>query len=172
VWLLGEQSGESTSNGGTGINPSSIGGNGIYGGGNEWSYSYFGDTGTAARFFYQAKASRREREAGLEGNAAVAVYGNGGASLDGISHSSPTRNHHPTVKPLAVCEYMARLIVPPEPYRDDAVLLVPYAGSGSEMIGAFQAGWRNIHGCELELEYVEIAEQRIAHWCKQPALLP
>ena len=82
-----------------------------------------------------------------------------------------SRNHHPTVKPLAVAEYLARLMLPPAEYRDEAVLLAPYAGSGSEMIGAWQAGWRRIEGCELEAEYVAIAEARLAHWCQQGRLL-
>jgi len=103
-----------------------------------------GDTGGASRFFYCAKASRRERDAGLEGE----------------------HNGHPTVKPLALCEYLARLILPPEAYRDEATLLVPFAGSGSEMIGAWQAGWRNILGIELNDEYCQIARARLAHWTR------
>ena len=145
VRVIGEQSGVSVSSEGTSLNKTSIGGNGIYEGGAEWAYSYFGDKGTAARYFYHAKASRSEREAGLDG-----------------------RNPHPTVKPLAVAEYMARLMLPPAEYRDDAVLLVPYSGVGSEMIGAWQAGWRRVEGCELEAEYIDIAKARIAHWCKEP----
>jgi DNA modification methylase len=98
------------------------------------------DSGGASRFFYTAKASRGERGEG---------------------------NGHPTVKPLALCKYLARLILPPAEYRDDARLLVPFAGSGSEMIGAMQAGWRNVTGIECEPEYVEIAERRLEHWRAQ-----
>jgi len=74
------------------------------------------------------------------------------------------RNIHSTVKPVALCEYLARLIVPPEAYRDEAKLLVPFSGVASEMIGAWQAGWRNIVGIELSEEYCEIARIRLEHW--------
>jgi hypothetical protein len=141
--------------------------------------------GSPARYFYTAKSSRGEREAGLEGMVTTQpaeVYGDGmnGATrfdpalhtLEGMAARASHRVHnpHPTVKPLALCEYLARLLVPPVEYRDEATLLVPFAGSGSEMIGAWQAGWRNIVGIELEAEYVAIAEKRIAHWCRQEVL--
>lgn len=91
------------------------------------------DSGGASRFFYCAKASRKER-------------GNG--------------NTHPTVKPIKLTEYLARLILPPE--RDTPRrLLVPFSGSGSEMIGARKAGWDEITGIELSAEYVEIATARM-----------
>lgn len=102
------------------------------------------DTGGASRFFYCAKSSRREREAGL-------------------SDAGIERNHHPTLKPLALCEYLARLILPPQ--RDTPRrLLVPFSGSGSEMIGALLAGWDEVVGIEREAEYVAIAEARLRHW--------
>jgi len=76
------------------------------------------------------------------------------------------RNHHPTVKPLALTEYLARLILPPQretPRR----LLIPFCGSGSEIIGALKAGWDEVIGIELDPEYVAIAEARLAHHCGQ-----
>lgn len=101
--------------------------------------AYF-DTGSAARFFYTAKASTKERNAGLAGH-----------------------NPHPTVKPLALTEHLARLLLPPE--RDTPRrILVPFAGSGSEIIGALRAGWDEAVGIEREPEYVAIAEKRIRHW--------
>lgn len=155
-----------------------------------------GDTGSAARFFYCAKSSASERSAGLEGmEKRVASVGNleaagrdatniknyrGGSQKrveSGLPPSDPRANHHPTVKPLALTEYLARLIVPPESYRDEAQLLIPFAGSGSEAIGAALAGWRNITGIELDPEYCEINRRRFAHWTQpqetscQPALL-
>ena len=81
------------------------------------------------------------------------------------------RNSHPTVKPIALAEYLARLIVPPKAHRDDATLLVPFSGSGSEMIGAMLAGWQHIQGCESEPEYIEIAEARLHHWIPQQMAL-
>lgn len=178
VRVLGEQSGDVRSSGvfnrgqfhGDKQGAASIPINGDTG-------AMYSDIGTAARFFYHAKASRSEREAGLDGLDVVRIaannHGNATDDSDDLSARWQTtvRNHHPTVKPLTVCEYMARLILPPVAYRSDAVLLVPYAGSGSEMIGAWQAGWHNIIGCELEQEYIEIAQRRIAHWCNQGVLL-
>lgn len=71
-------------------------------------------------------------------------------------------NTHPTLKPIDLCKYLARLILPPprvdgKPRR----LLVPFSGAGSEMIGALQAGWDEVVGIELEAEYDTIAKARI-----------
>jgi len=121
--------------------------------------------GSAARFFYCAKASRKERDAGLEGEKA-SPFERGCISRHFErmgSKSQPRRNHHPTVKPLALTEYLARLILPPE-QDEPRRLFVPFAGSGSEMIGAHKAGWDEVIGVELEREYVEIARARLAHW--------
>lgn len=82
---------------------------------------------------------------------------------------SRIRNHHPTVKPLDLCEWLARLILPPireTPRR----LLVPFSGSGSEMIGALRAGWDEVVGIELSAEYVEIAEHRIKALARQRSI--
>ncbi len=90
----------------------------------------------------------------------------GGAEDDlseGKRRVLPAANHHPTVKPIALAEYLARLILPPK--RDTPRrLLVPFSGSGSEIIGALRAGWDEVVGIELSPEYAEIAEARIAHW--------
>lgn len=95
-----------------------------------------GDTGGPSRFFYTSKASRADRDHGLLSK----------------------RNPHPTVKPSDLTEYLARLILPPRratPRR----LLVPFAGSGSEMIGALRAGWDEVVG--VELIYFDLARERI-----------
>jgi len=63
----------------------------------------------------------------------------------------------------ALLRYLATLILPPEHVASR--LLVPFAGSGSEMIGAYQAGWEEVVGIELDAEYWRIARCRIAHWC-------
>ncbi len=70
------------------------------------------------------------------------------------------RNIHPTVKPIDLCRYMARMILPPKTGRPRR-LLIPYAGSGSEIIGALQAGWDEVVGIEREAKYIEILEQRL-----------
>lgn len=106
----------------------------------------YGDSGSAARFFYTAKASQRERNAGLEG-----------------------RNGHPCCKPLDLCRYLATLILPPAGRpQGPRKLLVPFSGSGSEIIGGLFAGWDYVQGIEREAEYVEIAKHRLAHWANAP----
>jgi site-specific DNA-methyltransferase (adenine-specific) len=96
----------------------------------------------ASRFFYCSRATTGERNAGLP---------------PGVV------NDHPCVKPLALCRYLATLILPPA--RDTPRrLLVPFSGSGSEIIGALMAGWDEVVGIEREDKYVHIAERRIMHW--------
>jgi DNA modification methylase len=70
-------------------------------------------------------------------------------------------NIHPTVKPLDLMRYLSTMILPPPPKSGlDRRLLVPFAGSGSEGIGAIQAGWEIVTGIEMEKNYIEIAEAR------------
>ena len=87
------------------------------------------------------------------------------AGLDG------DQNDHPCVKPLALCRYLARLILPPaqdEPRR----LLVPYAGTASEIIGAMLAGWDDVLGIERDTSYVTTAQERIRFWRRYGGDLP
>jgi hypothetical protein len=146
------------------------------------------DHGTAARFFpnpdwtldvaerianadpalYCAKASRRERNAGLDGMPERDDLSGGGgtehAKADAYqARKSPRRNPHPTVKPLALCRWLATLLLPPDAYAPRRIL-VPFAGSGSEAIGAMLAGWEDVTAVEREPEYVAIAEARMAWW--------
>lgn len=109
----------------------------------------YGDSGSASRFFYVAKPSKSEKLAGLAADA----------------------ERHTTTKPLALTEYLAKMILPPAQYRDEAVLLVPYCGIASEVIGAVKAGWQNVRGCDIKPNYIAIGEQRIAHWCSQLSFL-
>lgn len=140
----------------------------------------YADTGSAARFFYTAKADTSERDAGLEALPSKDAEARYGSVQDARPHTKngyeyprqPRRNTHPTVKPLALTEYLARLLLPPE--RDTKRrILTPFAGSGSEMIGALKAGWDETVGIEREPEYVEIARARLAHLSRglQPRLL-
>lgn len=130
----------------------------------------YGDSGSASRFFYCAKSSKSERNAGLEGfEKKLGKIGNHGNISAGddlskkLGSNTPTANHHPTVKPLSLTKYLATLIKPPTGGR----LLVPFSGSGSEMIGALQAGWEYVEGVELTEEYIPIAEARIKYWLEQ-----
>jgi len=136
--------------------------NEVYGKG--WKHSGkdegYGQRGSAARFFYCAKASRAEREAGCEGMAErfLATMGDGIGARE-HNESQPTawaKNHHPTVKPLALMRYLVRLVTPP-----GGTVLDPFMGSGTTGMAAKQEGFEFI-GIEKEKEYVEIAERRMA----------
>lgn len=111
-----------------GTEPSGIT-NGIYG---KWSprqaCAVRGDTGSAARFFYCAKASRSERGEG---------------------------NDHPTVKPIALMEYLVKLVAP-----RGAIVLDPFMGSGTTGVAAVKCGCGFV-GMEKEQSYFEIAQRRI-----------
>jgi site-specific DNA-methyltransferase (adenine-specific) len=109
----------------------------------------------AARFFYCAKASAKDRDEGVAGVAGVA----GGMSgrRDGTMGSITMRkNTHPTVKPTDLMRYLCRLVTPL-----GGTVLDPFAGSGSTGKAAALEGFRFI-GIEREAEYVEIARARIA----------
>ena len=90
------------------------------------------DFGGASRFFYVAKASRSERNKGLE------------------------RNIHPTVKPVDLMRYLIRLVTP-----KGGTVLDPFLGSGTTAVAAIEEGVAWI-GCEREPEYLEIIEARVA----------
>lgn len=118
-----------------------------------------GDEGSAARFFYSSKASRQDRNEGLDGMEERMPHP---PSADGRawdvagSRSKPRANHHPTVKPTDLMRYLCRLVTPP-----GGVVLDPFMGSGSTLKAAELEGFSAI-GIELDPEYVEIARRRIA----------
>ena len=126
----------------------------------------FNDNGSAARFFYCAKASKKDRNEGLDEFAVGQAKGGGGGIgdyLDDVNSASgkygsekaPQRNHHPTVKPTDLMRYLCRLITPP-----NGIILDPFTGSGSTGKAAVQEGFSFI-GIEQSAEYVEIAKARI-----------
>jgi site-specific DNA-methyltransferase (adenine-specific) len=119
----------------------------------------YGDSGSAARFFYCAKASRTERNAGLDGLPAdKPVFGDDGGTYQGLSNSKhPQANFHPTVKPLALIHYLIKLITPP-----GGTILDPFLGSGTTAVAATQLGHPWI-GCELTADYWPIIEARVNH---------
>lgn len=132
--------------------------------------SGYSDSGGPSRFFYCAKVSTREREAGCEAlPKRTAGEVTGGREEDSTGLDSPrtgagrtggARNHHPTLKPIALTTYLAKLIKPPVP----GAILVPFSGAGSEMIGTLLAGWPFVIGIEQDAEYIEIAQARLTHW--------
>jgi len=123
------------------------------------------DSGSAARFFYCAKASRAEREVGCEGMeiketcyAPMGINDDEGIKARGRNpenQSRKTKNFHPCVKPLALMRYLCRLVTPP-----NGIILDPFTGSGTTGMAAKIEGFRFI-GIEKEQEYIEIAERRI-----------
>ena len=129
----------------------------------------FGDSGGPSRFMYTAKAGQNERHAGCDGlfwrrdgDRVVRIGKEEFASLPPSARLEG--NAHPTVKPLSLCRWLAGLLLPP-PRQDGRPrsLLIPYSGSGSEMIGALQAGWECVVGIENDPNHVEIAAARIKH---------
>jgi len=129
----------------------------------------YGDSGSAARFFYCAKASKADRDEGCGGLEIKQTVGGGGLTAAGGACGSikaPARNHHPTVKPTSLMRYLCRLVTPP-----GGVVLDPFMGSGSTGKGAMLEGFRFI-GIEREAEYLEIARARIDAATKSDNALP
>jgi DNA modification methylase len=126
-----------------------------FGAGGEVGY---GDSGGASRFFYTAKSSRREREAGLEAFAPVRRSDGRERDIENPRlRTNERRNHHPTVKPVDLMRWLVRLVTPP-----NGIVLDPFLGSGSTGMAALDEGMRFI-GFDLDPEYVALARQRIAH---------
>jgi len=129
-------------------------------------------------YFYCPKVSKSERNAGCEElkdstlKWLLFLYSDRmredkgeatGLNKEGRFAPIQVKNNHPTVKPISLNHKILSLFKTPNKQR----LLVPFAGSGSEIIGAIKAGYTDIEGCEINREYIEIAEARIAHWSKK-----
>ena len=124
---------------------------------------FAGERGGASRFFYCAKASRGERNAGLDGPTG-AVHRYGAGIGEGKTPEAPSieRNVHPTVKPIDLMRWLVRLVTPP-----GGTVLDPFTGSGTTGVAAGLEGV-NFIGCELDSEYAEIAKARIEWWSQFP----
>ena len=125
-----------------------------------------GDKGGASRFFYVAKASKSERNKGLEGFETKQTIGGGrtyneeaGAKYGSIKAEG--KNFHPTVKPIKLMEYLVRMITPP-----NGIVLDPFVGSGTTGIAAKLGGFQFV-GIEQNAEYFKIAEARITNYVVQ-----
>ena len=126
----------------------------------------YGDNGSAARFFYCPKVSQTERNDGLDSFETKQTQGGGGgigdyqddvnsASGKFGSEKAPSKNTHPTVKPVELMKYLCRLVTP-----KGGTVLDPFMGSGSTGIAAKDEGF-NFIGIEREKEYYNIAKSRI-----------
>ena len=102
--------------------------------------------GNVSRFFYTAKASKAEREAGLD------------------APIGERANFHPTIKPLALMRYLVRLVTP-----KGGKVLDPFMGSGSTGCAAVLEGCDFV-GIDITPEYVAIAQKRIAHYAVETPL--
>lgn len=115
---------------------------------------------TGARFLYAPKASKADRNAGLEGMPEKAGIQSAYAGLSDPRMNKPQRglpsaNHHPTVKSTKLMEYLIRLVTPP-----GGIVLDPFMGSGSTGVAARREGFGFV-GIEMNQEYFEIANRRI-----------
>ena len=118
---------------------------------------------SAARFFYCAKASKADRNYGLSGEyhapADLVNREEGSAGIDnpraGAGRTSGSKNPHPTVKPIALMEWLVRLVTPP-----GGVVLDPFMGSGSTGIAAVKQRFKFV-GVELSEAYFKVAQERI-----------
>lgn len=118
-------------------------------------------TGSAARFFYCAKAGKRDRNEGLEAFDAVMANFAAGTGLskngDGSPHNmnADAKNPHPTVKPTELMRYLCRLVTP-----SGGLIVDPFAGSGSTGKAAILEGFQFV-GFELDPQYAAIANARV-----------
>ncbi len=166
---LDKQSGERPA----GNVPAVTGARAVYGGlsGHKSEPRSMGDSGGASRFFYCAKASRSEREAGLENFTAVAPTeitgrkpGSAGHQTPyaGMTGEAPRRNTHPTVKPIELMQWLCRLVTPP-----GGLILDPFCGSGTTGCAAVREDMRFL-GIELDPGHAAIARARVEHHAREP----
>jgi site-specific DNA-methyltransferase (adenine-specific) len=147
---------------------------GNFGGGKN---DYFGvgkksnDKGlSTSRFFYCAKASKKDRDEGLEEfeertagslnfrNPSASGRNENAPSVESMGGLTQKRhNHHPTVKPTSLMQYLCRLVTPP-----NGIVLDPFMGSGSTGKAAVKENF-NFVGIDLDPEYCKLAEARIQY---------
>ena len=122
----------------------------------------------AKRFFYCAKASQNEKNAGIASTEARKrdkarninqPSQNGGSGTPYNRGSLVVRNFHPTVKPIALMEYLAKFLMMPE----NTKLLDPFMGSGTTLIACNRLNI-DCDGIEQNKEYIELAQARLAHY--------
>jgi site-specific DNA-methyltransferase (adenine-specific) len=160
-----------------GTEPSHTGQNGIYNEYGRVESQKRGDSGSAARFFYCAKASKSDRNEGLDDFEEKSIGGKGNGirrvcATCGTSaleahlceceeknwiNPATKKNNHPTVKPTELMKYLVTLVTPP-----NGTVLDPFMGSGSTGKAAVRCGF-NFVGIELDSDYLDIAKARIEY---------
>ena len=122
----------------------------------------FGDVGGASRFFYVAKANKKDRNEGLDSLPDHDWRGDGAAIPERANRPFiPSKNHHPTVKPTSLMTYLIKLVTP-----KGGVVLDPFTGSGSTGKAAIRSGYKFV-GIELTEEYLPIITTRLDYEIKQ-----
>lgn len=140
----------------------------------------FNDIGGASRFFYVAKANKKERDLGCdaidekpmryEDNSSKSLeifsnqYTESSGNPTGRGQTTPRRNNHPTVKPIKLMEYLVKLVT-----KEGHVVLDPFLGSGTTAIACINLK-REWLGIEREPEYIKIAQARINYFSEQKRL--
>jgi DNA modification methylase len=128
----------------------------------------FNDSGSAARYFYCAKATKKDREEGLDDAEAKWQAGaefrpnhmekaQEGSTGNPYGRWDPRKNNHPTVKPTDLMRYLCTLVTPP-----GGTVLDPFMGSGSTGKGAAREDFHFV-GIEKDPEYFKIAQARLVH---------
>lgn len=119
-----------------------------------------GDSGSAARFFYCSKASKKDRNEGCE-SLQEKQYSSDGREKEIENafqrNNSVSNNNHPTVKPTSLMRYLVRLVCP-----EGGTVLDPFNGSGSTGKAAILEGFSYI-GIEMDPDYITISECRLKH---------
>jgi len=170
--LLDEQSGTSKSGFNPKANKKQYKG-GVFGGGETNETTGYTDKGGASRFFYCPKASKSDRNEGLDNfeekikSGAEFRPNHMEKALEGedgnpFGRWGKIKNNHPTVKPTDLMRYLINLVTPP-----NGTILDPFMGSGSTGKAAIRCGL-NFIGIEKEQEYMDIATARINHEQNKP----
>jgi DNA modification methylase len=136
------------------------GGDSIFFNGKSVPSNQYGDSGNASRFFYCAKAGRRDRDDGLGGEYKLCgmMEDDNYAIKTGSGNLRETKrkNTHPTVKPTSLMQYLIRLVTPP-----NGTVLDPFNGSGSTGKACAYETIGKYIGIDLDEEYINISKARI-----------
>jgi site-specific DNA-methyltransferase (adenine-specific) len=122
------------------------------------------------KYFYCPKVGREERHIGFD--VLPETSGTNNVNFDAMTNLNATMNrsnvgnNHPTIKPVALMEYLIKLVTPPSTDTLQRKVLDPFMGSGSTGMAATALG-HHFTGCDLDQNYVNIAKTRIEAWSKR-----